>query len=331
MMLRLAQIRTWHWLLPWAALLVGVFLAAGLDAADLKRLEAEVTVNVRPDQAFVATPITVQYAVQVPKGTEVRFPPLGERFGDLDVRDVRTIEDVPIDATQRRWILQVEVEALQPGTFELPPIEIEIRDPDNPAGSQLIRSPKSQIVVRSVLDEQADPARFRDIKPVVFVTPESERDFRWVWWTTGVGVVSLSFVAFMLLWRRDRGPSNFQWAIQALADLEQRHLSESLDGDALYVQLTNIVRLFLEREFEIGASRLTTPEFLVQVQTDKRLTPELQSRLKSFLETADRVKFAAWTPDGQTTSQVFEEARNLINDAYQIRRAADEQRKREEA
>ena len=329
-MVRLIQTGTLHWLLPWAALLVGVFLAAGLDAADLKNLEAEVTVNVQPDQAYVATPITVQFAVQVPKGTEVRFPPVGEQFGDLDVRDVRTIEDVPIDATQRRWILQVEVEALQPGSYELPPIEIEIRDPDNPSAAQRIRSPRSRIVVRSVLDEQADPARFRDIKPVVFVTPEPGRDFRWVWWTAGAAVLSLSFVAFMLLWRRDREASNFQWATRALADLEQRHLSESLDGDALYVQLTNIVRLFLEREFEIGASRLTTPEFLVQVQSDKRLTPELQNRLKSFLETADRVKFAAWTPDGQTTSQVFDEARALINDAFQVRRAADEQRKREE-
>ncbi len=330
-MLRGTQIRTWRRWLPWAALVAGVFLASGLNAADLRNLEAEVSVRVQPDQALVATPITVEYSVEVPKGVEVRFPPLGQRLGELEVRDVRTVNDVPIDATRRRWILQVQVEAMQPGTYQLPPIEVQIRDPDNPDAAQVVRSPQATVVVLSVLDEQADPARFRDIKPVVFVTPEVQRDFGWAWWTAGGVVASLGFVAFMLLWRRGRGPSNLQWALHALADLEQRHANESLDGDALYVQLTNIVRLFLEREFEIGASRLTTPEFLVQVQTDNRLTSELQDRLRSFLETADRVKFAAWSPDSATTSEVFAEARALINDAYRVRLATDEQRKREEA
>ena len=59
-----------------------------------------------------------------------------------------------------------------------------------------------------------------------------------------------------------------------------------------YVELTMVVRRYIERRHSVRAPNLTTEEFLAAAKDNPAFTPEAVAELKSFLESADMVKFA---------------------------------------
>ena len=59
-----------------------------------------------------------------------------------------------------------------------------------------------------------------------------------------------------------------------------------------YVELTMVVRRYIERQYGVRAPNLTTDEFLRAAGANGAFTPASVSELKAFLESADLVKFA---------------------------------------
>jgi hypothetical protein len=85
-----------------------------------------------------------------------------------------------------------------------------------------------------------------------------------------------------------------------------------------YFAITLIIRTYIERQHGIRAPELTTPEFLSAAAQRPSFQPAVVDRLKQFLESADLVKFAAWTPDQTAVQTAIETARNyLAEDAVQ--------------
>ena len=73
-------------------------------------------------------------------------------------------------------------------------------------------------------------------------------------------------------------------------------LKKGLPGRGLYkdfyVELTMVVRRYIERRHDVRAPNLTTEEFLRAAQANAAFSPEAIAELKTFLESADMVKFA---------------------------------------
>ena len=73
-------------------------------------------------------------------------------------------------------------------------------------------------------------------------------------------------------------------------------LKKGLPGRGLYkdfyVELTMVVRRYIERRYDVRAPNLTTEEFLRAAQANAAFSPEAIAELKTFLESADMVKFA---------------------------------------
>jgi hypothetical protein len=122
------------------------------------------------------------------------------------------------------------------------------------------------------------------------------------WWYVGGGVVILAVVG---LWLRSalagRKPAERSYSPTELAFQELRRL---LDDDPLgqgdvktyYVELTAIVRRYIERTTGVRAPEQTTHEFLRAMQASADFDSEQKQRLRAFLEAADLVKFAAVEP-----------------------------------
>jgi hypothetical protein len=73
-----------------------------------------------------------------------------------------------------------------------------------------------------------------------------------------------------------------------------------------------IVRRYIERRHRVRAPEQTTQEFLRAVSSDPRFAPQVVERLKQFLEAADLVKFAAWTPDSGAVENAVSSARDYL-------------------
>ncbi|MDR1964961.1 MAG: hypothetical protein LBQ50_14415 [Planctomycetaceae bacterium] len=88
-------------------------------------------------------------------------------------------------------------------------------------------------------------------------------------------------------------------ALRRLTLLIESRLHET-DVKTFFIELTGIVRWYIEQQTDIRAPELTTEEFLHEItqQWERRvaLPTELRDRLRLFLESSDMVKFAKFQP-----------------------------------
>jgi hypothetical protein len=101
-------------------------------------------------------------------------------------------------------------------------------------------------------------------------------------------------------------------ALHELADLLARDLVGRDQIKDFYFELTMIVRAYIERAHAIRAPEQTTEEFLLAVSRDPRFSPDVVGRLRTFLQAADKVKYAAYRPDQPTVNQALSTAQTYI-------------------
>lgn len=102
-------------------------------------------------------------------------------------------------------------------------------------------------------------------------------------------------------------------ALRELEVLLAKHLPDRELFKEFYIELTMIVRRYIERKHTIRAPEQTTEEFLIAVSNDPRFSLDVLTTLRNFLEAADLVKFAAYQPDGKAVSDSVNTARNYLD------------------
>ncbi len=101
-------------------------------------------------------------------------------------------------------------------------------------------------------------------------------------------------------------------AFRELALLLARNLPDRGLFKDFYLELTMIVRRYIERQHHVRAPEQTTEEFLQAVADDTRFHPVVVERLQRFLEAADLVKFATWQPDDTAIDNAVATARDYL-------------------
>jgi len=127
-------------------------------------------------------------------------------------------------------------------------------------------------------------------------------------------VLAASIAALVLaavlgyLWYRRREPEATEpplppWEIayKRIDALKQRGFIERGEIEPFYVDLTAILRYYVEGAFDLHAPEQTTPEFLEVATQSGVLTDDQQETLARFLRHCDRVKFVRYQP---TTEQM---------------------------
>jgi len=128
----------------------------------------------------------------------------------------------------------------------------------------------------------------------------------------------LCTVAVVLIARYRRGrpfaitPAH-ELALTALDRLLERNLVKASLLEPFFVELSGILRTYIERRFDVRAPELTTEEFLLQAATNDALTGH-RGRLKEFLSLADQVKFATYRPPGDDVDQSVNVVRQFVRE-----------------
>ena len=102
---------------------------------------------------------------------------------------------------------------------------------------------------------------------------------------------------------------------RAMYELEKL-LGRGLPGRGLYkdfyVELTMVVRRYVERRHAVRAPNLTTEEFLRAAEGNPAFTREAVAQLKTFLESADMVKFAGVQATPEMADAATDKARDYL-------------------
>ena len=101
-------------------------------------------------------------------------------------------------------------------------------------------------------------------------------------------------------------------ALEELKELLSKKLIENHLLKDFYVELTMVVRRYIERQHHVRAPEQTTEEFLAVISSNTIFSPDVIKRLKEFLQAADLVKFAAYTPDRNSNNDAIETAKSYI-------------------
>ncbi len=263
------------------------------QVADLGRDGVGLVVEAEPEVVDVGRDVEVTVRATAPAGRKVLLPDLRDRFGGFRVAE-DFAEEPQVDAEGRttlvtRWRLVPEPLATR---YRLAPFAVTVASPEG----QAERTFYTRAVVFNPPPPRAAVAGAMEIHPT--------RDFPALSWRlVGLGAAALAGLAALgalvfLVVRRVR----LMVKIHRMSPIERALyeldvlLKKGLPGRGLYkdfyVELTMVVRRYIERRHDVRAPNLTTEEFLRAAQANAAFSPEAIAVLKTFLESADMVKFA---------------------------------------
>lgn len=199
-----------------------------------------------------------------------------------------------------------------PGDLVLPPFVAKATD-----GTVAASTPERTITVTSVLADHGPeleaPAPPLDRRAVV-----------WPWLVIGTWVLLVLCGWWWSVRRRIRvTPDAIELAphtkaLRALARLRTAPRDTTAQVEAFYVQVSDVLRQYLEERFGLCAPERTTEEFLRDLETGDRLAREHRHELERFLSQCDLVKFAAHVPNENDHLVTF-----LIAETFVERTRAD--------
>jgi hypothetical protein len=113
-------------------------------------------------------------------------------------------------------------------------------------------------------------------------------------------------------------PPPHEIALRALRDLLDRRYIEDNRFEIFYVELSAIIRSYLEARFNLRAPEQTTEEFIRDVSISRTLSTEHQALVADFLTQCDLVKFARYAPDTEMMKQAYAAAERLVNETIPV-------------
>lgn len=110
----------------------------------------------------------------------------------------------------------------------------------------------------------------------------------------------------------------YEIACESLEALKAKGLIRLGKIKEYYVELSLIVRRYLENKFNIKAPEMTTEEFLDTAKQSDELSAGHKELLKIFLSHADMVKFAKYGPNVKEAEGSFLAAKTLIDETSAV-------------
>ncbi|HEV7555759.1 MAG TPA: hypothetical protein VGO00_09910 [Kofleriaceae bacterium] len=280
------------------------------------------TIKVWPPKPTLGDAIQARLEIDAPAGITIDAP--FQEAGDQRLGRF-TVDGFTKDIQRKPDGGQLVIEsyrlyASSSGRQRVPPLRIEMTDQrtaDHAAKPQEILTDEVPIEVAPVKAETVEAK----LHPAL---GDLDTDFGGPPWVTIVGLLGAFAVigsGSLLLLRAIRARRNlakqrsaYDEAVSKLRGLEDRGAPAGEDADAWFVELSSIVRDYLERRFVIRAPELTTEEFLLVATARPELTLDHRGLLTSFLERCDRVKFAGYRPDADESLATLKAARAFIED-----------------
>lgn len=295
-------------------------LLAGVDGSNsLQSVVADgpvkVTARIDKGTARVAEPIQLALEVEGPHGTRLEMPAKMNRLGNFDVRRIEQSNDIPSrnGADKRTWILQATLESIKTGTLEIPPLVVHYTTDAKSSTFKTLSTSPIPVHITSVLENRADPTRFRDIKQTVDVPVPETPSRRWIAWTCGglVTTVAGLLLIVTVVKRRRRGPSPAAWAIDTINELEHLNVSQT-GAEARFNEVVDVLREYFELEFNVPTLPKTTREFLADASSEVGLPEIARKRLEWMASVADEIKFARLAVGEQHLVHAFAQARAFV-------------------
>ena len=301
--------KTMKWL---TAVLMLTSCAFGAESAD----KIQIQVSLDTTQFLIGDWIPLHIKVIHSPQTEVFPPPIPETMGDLHILNWETLPPAMEGAYQvENWRLTLA--AYDTGKFTIPPLEIACRQ----EGDSLATSALSDSLEIYIMSAGGDTlSQMHDIKPPLKLAWELADYLPYIILT--LAVIILAALVYWY-WKRKKSKPQaeiegeevkiqiepYQLAMRRLVELEAKQLWQKGLVKEFFSELTEIVREYIEGEFNIPALEMTSEE-LVKILEGENIVPLKDS--VPFFGAADLVKFAKFIPAPDNCGEALKEAYGMV-------------------
>jgi hypothetical protein len=296
-----------------AVLLAALCLSACARGPDtgIGNRDAVLQATLSTNTILVGDVVRLDLAIERPKGSALQIPDLS-RGKDVIVRH-REQRDRALSENRIRTVVRMDLSSYVVGEHVLSTNRVVCTRSDGSTVSLPIRAGPLRVETTLAAGDR-EP---RDIK-----APQ-----RWPGtiprWVTGLALVAaiaalLGLAAARVL-NKPRTilhfappPPPHEIALRALRELLARGWIEETRVEPFYVELSAILRRYLEDRFNLRAPEQTTEEFLRDAATSGTLSEPHQALARRFLEQCDLVKFARHRPGAADMKAGYRAAESLV-------------------
>ena len=224
---------------------------------------------------------------------------------------------------KRDFILQ----SFDSGMYVLPPLQYVV-------GKDTFLTPHQSLKVIAVnVDTLKTVHDYKPVENVPFKlfdwVPDVISDYWWVY-VIVLLVIAIGLFVYLKWLRKGELPlmpkkkrlPPYEEAMLHLEQLKQKQLWQAGQDKAYFTELTDILRVYIDRRFGINAVEMTSSQIIEVLRTNEE-TRAVNSLLNSILEVADFVKFANMRtlPDDNETA--YQRALNFVNETKPVEQAPD--------
>jgi hypothetical protein len=275
---------------------------------------AKIAIKLWPATPTLGDSIYLRVEVTSDPGVAVDLPFEQAALGRFAVHRYATDTQRTDDGGSKRMDTY-ELGAPMSGKHRIPPFRIVLHPPS--AEPVEILTEELPLDVGAVLADRTD----RALRPPPGALPTevgATRPWPFVIGGAAGALVIAGAVFGWLAWRKRavRMTQEGAWdlAIRRLAELEARGAPGADQADAWFVELSGIVRHYVEGRYQLRAPELTTEEFLGEARRLVALTAAHRELLGAFLTQCDQVKFAGYRPAEDESLGVLRVARGFVHD-----------------
>lgn len=258
--------------------------------------QSQPNVYVKADTTKIRIGETINYEIVVDNAdTGINFTEIKlDSFARVEV-----IESFDIDTLKNRLIKKYALTSFDSGRYVIPRQRVFVWSQEYLTDSLMIdvntvavdTTKQQMYTIKSI---QNEPYTFDDFKS-------------YLWWLLGA-LLFIGIILYFVLRKKETIEEieakipPYQLALKRLSELDEKQLWQRNKIKQYYVELTDIVRTYIERELNIPALESTTDELLESI-TDfnsssnaLNIPKETIDKLDKLLKEADLVKFAKFKP-----------------------------------
>lgn len=265
-----------------------IFLCGGL-------LFAQSPIETIVDTTSIRIGEQIEYKISVDKTDNVVFPKLV-----LDsLKKVEVVEELKIDTTATKYIKKYLLTSFDSGRYVIPRQQVLINNKKYSTDSLLIDVATVKV---DTLKQKLFPIKAVINQPIIF------DDYKnYIWLGLAILALILAIILYLIFRKKkeqiaieNRIPP-YTTAMQRLGELDEQQLWQNNKVKQYYIELTDIIRTYIERELNIPALESTTDELMETIQDFNKiktldLPKETIVNLQKLLQEADLVKFAKHKP-----------------------------------
>lgn len=205
----------------------------------------------------------------------------------------------------------VEFQIFEEGTFPIPEIETKV-------GNQTLKTIAYQVQVTNPAQPQDEIHDIMGNKQVELTLADYWELYKWYVLAFLLALAILIVVFYLIKYgkkQRSEPVKNTNLTLKKLEALRKKKYIENQDFRAFYVELIDITREFLTRQYQIPADVLLTEDLVLFMKENNSISAENEAIVEPILLRGDQVKFAKIYPEPSVMQEDFNNLKKMVKNS----------------